>query len=77
VPLVEQELFTLLEHISSPSVFGGVRVTRSLVLCVCFVDRCLSFYMFFSTIYKITLKQKDEQHGSLKKPRVNSGAREE
>jgi hypothetical protein len=24
-------------------VFSGVRVTRSLVLCVCFVDRCLSF----------------------------------
>jgi hypothetical protein len=23
-------------------VFIGVRVTRSLVLCVCFVDRCLS-----------------------------------
>ena len=27
-------------------VFSGVRVTRSLVLCVCFVDRCLSFYTF-------------------------------
>ena len=25
---------------------GGVRVTRSLVLCVCFVDRCLSFCAF-------------------------------
>jgi hypothetical protein len=24
-------------------VFSGVRVTRSLVLCVCFVDRCLFF----------------------------------
>ena len=31
------------EHPSSSSVFSGVRVTRSLVLCVCFVDRCLSF----------------------------------
>ena len=28
--------------------FSGVRVTRSLVLCVCFVDRCLSF--FFSPL---------------------------
>ena len=39
VSLVEQELLTL------P---GGVRVTRSLVLCACFVDRCfsLSFYTF-------------------------------
>jgi hypothetical protein len=43
VPLVEQELPTLPEHLSSTRVFGGVRVTRSLVLCVCFVDRCLSF----------------------------------
>jgi hypothetical protein len=29
-----------------PPVFSGVRVTRSLVLCLCFVDRCLSFYPF-------------------------------
>jgi hypothetical protein len=26
--------------------FSGVRVTRSLVLCVCLVDRCLSFCLF-------------------------------
>ena len=26
--------------------FSGVRVTRSYVLCVCFVDRCLSFCTF-------------------------------
>ena len=26
--------------------FSGVRVTRSLVLCVCFIDRCLSFCTF-------------------------------
>ena len=44
--LVEQELLTLSEHLSSPPVFSVVRVTRSLVLCVCFVDRCLSFYAF-------------------------------
>jgi len=36
----------LLEHPSSPPVFSGVRVTRSLVLCVRFVDRCLSFCTF-------------------------------
>jgi hypothetical protein len=40
VPLVEQELFILPKCLSSPSVFSGVHVTRSLVLCVCFVDRC-------------------------------------
>ena len=34
-------LLTLLENLSS--VLSGVRVTRSLVLYVCFVDRCLSF----------------------------------
>jgi len=47
VSLVQQELLTLPEHLSSSPVFSGVRVTRSLVLYVCFVDRCLSFCTFF------------------------------
>ena len=46
VSQVEQELLTLSEHPSSPLVFSGVRVTRSLVLYVCFVDCCLSFCTF-------------------------------
>ena len=46
VPLMEQGLLTLPEHLSSLPVFSGVRVTRSLVLCVCFVDRCLFFCTF-------------------------------
>ena len=46
VPLVKQELLTLPEHLSSPPVFSGVLVTRSLALLVCFVDRCLSFCTF-------------------------------
>jgi hypothetical protein len=46
VSLLEQELLTLPEHLSSPPVFSGVSVTRSLVLYVCFVDRCLSFCTF-------------------------------
>ena len=46
VPLVEQELLTLREHLRSPPVFSGVRVTRFLVLYVCFVDHCLSFCTF-------------------------------
>ena len=62
VPVLEQ-LFTLPEHMSSPLVFSGVHVTRSLVLCVCFVDRCLSFCTFsfshcvvcLSSIYRIVL----------------------
>jgi hypothetical protein len=47
IPLVEQKLLILPEHLSSPRVFSGVRVTRSLALCVCFVKRCLSFCLFF------------------------------
>ena len=43
---MEQELHTLPEHLSSPPVISGVRVTRSLVLCVCFVDRWLSYCTF-------------------------------
>ena len=46
VSLVEQELLTHSEHLSSPPVFSRVRVTWSLVLYVCFVDRCLSFCTF-------------------------------
>jgi hypothetical protein len=46
VPLAEQELPTLPGHLNSPPVFSGVRVTRSLVLCVCFVDGCLSFFFW-------------------------------
>ena len=42
VSLEEQELPTLSEHLSLPSVFN---VTRSLVLCV-IVDRCLSFFFW-------------------------------
>ena len=42
VSLVEQEQLTLPEHLSSPPVFGEVRVT----LYECFVDRCLSFCAF-------------------------------
>jgi hypothetical protein len=41
-----KQLFTITEHPSSPPVFSGVRVTRSLVLCACFVDCCLSFFPF-------------------------------
>ena len=40
------ELLTLPEHLSSSPFLSGVRVTRSLVLCVCFVYRCLSFCPF-------------------------------
>ena len=48
VPLVEQELLTLPEHLSSPPVFSGViRVTRSLVLCVMFCRSLFVLLYFF------------------------------
>ena len=51
VPLVEQELLTLPEHLRSLLVFIGICVTRSLVLCVCFVDRFFCpFLLFLLTI---------------------------
>jgi len=40
--------YTLPRHLSSHPVFSVVHVTQSLVLCVCFVDRCLSYCPFFS-----------------------------
>ena len=49
VPLVEQELLTLPEHLSSPPVFSGVRVAQS---CRCFVDPCLSsIYSFWISLW--------------------------
>ena len=47
VPLVEQELLTLPEHMNSPPVFSGVRVARSLVFGVVFC-RSLFFFSFLS-----------------------------
>jgi hypothetical protein len=38
------------EVVCSNPIFSGVRVTRPLVLCVCFVDRSLSFVLFLLTI---------------------------
>jgi hypothetical protein len=77
VPLVEQELLTFPEHLSSPSVFSGVRVTRSLVLCVCFVDRCLSIlaivlcvlFRYTDSDYPLAAKAEDklEAHHDLLK----------
>jgi hypothetical protein len=52
VALVEQGLLTLPDHMSSTPVFSGVRVTRFVVLYVCFVDRCSSFCTFiFKPLY--------------------------
>jgi hypothetical protein len=52
VPLVEHELFTLPEHLSSPPVFSGVRVTRSLVLYVMF---CRSLFVLFLLAFVLSV----------------------
>jgi hypothetical protein len=57
VSLVEHEQLTLPEHLSSPPIWSGGRVTRSLVLCVCFVDRCLSFCTFSFGHYVVCSSQ--------------------
>ena len=47
-------------HLSSPPVLSGVLITRSLDLCVCFVDRCFSFLfwplccLFFCDLWILT-----------------------
>ena len=64
VPLVEQELLTLQEHLSSPPVFSRVRVTRSLVLCACFVDHCLPFCSLFLLLY-VLLRNTDYDYSLL------------
>ena len=46
--LVEQELLTFPDHLSSPQVFSGVRVARSLVLCVMF---CRSLFVLLSLFF--------------------------
>jgi hypothetical protein len=51
VPLVEQELLIPPEHVSSPSGFSGVRVTRSLVLCVL----CRSLFVLLHVYVDILL----------------------
>ena len=50
VSIVQQELPTLPDNMSSLQSFSGIRVTRSLVLCVCIVDRCLSYFPFYYVI---------------------------
>ena len=48
VTLVDRELLTLPEHMSSPPVFSRVRVARSLVFCVVF---CRSLFVLLSVFF--------------------------
>ena len=52
VPHVEQELLTFLEHLSSPPVFSGIPVARSLVFSVMF---CRSLIVLLSFLLAIML----------------------
>ena len=56
------ELKTLPEHLSSPPVFCGVRVTRSLVVCVCFVDRCVSVLFLLVIVLSVLLQYTDSDY---------------
>ena len=61
--LVEQGLITLPEHMSSPLVSSGIRVTQSLVLCVCLVDRYMCpFVRFFTIVLSVLLQYTDSDY---------------
>jgi hypothetical protein len=47
---VEQELLTLPDHLSSPPVFSGVRVARSVVFCVVF---CRSLFVLLAIVLSV------------------------
>ena len=52
MPLVEQELLTLPEYMSSNQVFSGVRVARPLVFCAIF---CLSLFVLFLLVIVLSV----------------------
>ena len=56
MPLVEQELLTLPEHMRSPPVFSGVRITRSLVLCQFITS------IRYKTLRRVLRYQRDNQN---------------
>jgi len=56
VPLMEEELLTLPEHLSSSPVFSGVRITQSLVLCVMF---CRSLFVLLAIVLSVLLRFTD------------------
>ena len=66
VPLAEQELFTLPEHLSSPPVFGGVRVARCLVLCVLFCIPLIVLFLLAIVLYVLRFSDSDSTFGIFK-----------
>jgi hypothetical protein len=55
VQVVEQELLTLPEHLSSPRVFSGVRVTRSIFSFICMFCRSLFVLCTFSLVIALSI----------------------
>ena len=47
VPLVEQKLLTIQEHITLSPLFSGVRVAQHLFSIQCVLNNCLSFCVYF------------------------------
>ena len=62
MPLGERKLPPLPDHLNSPPVFSEARVIRSLVLCVCFVDRCLSFFFWSLHSLSVRLRYTDSDY---------------
>ena len=76
--LVEQELLALPEQLSSPQVFSGVSVTRSLVLCVNFCRSLLallySFLLAIALYVRLRFTDSDYPFGILKLLLITSGS---
>ena len=63
MPLVEKELLSFTEHLSSPAAFSGVRVTRSLVLYVCLLIVVCPFVLFLLTnVLSLLLQYTDSDY---------------
>jgi hypothetical protein len=64
VPLVEKELLTLPEHLSSSPSFSGVRATRSLLLCVVFCSSLfvLSYFFLLTIVLSVVLRFTDSDY---------------
>jgi len=53
------ELLTLPEHLSSPPVFSGIRVTGSLVLCLYFIR---SLFVLLATMLSVLLRYTESDY---------------
>jgi hypothetical protein len=56
VPHVEQELLILLERMAESPVSSGVRVVRSLVVCVAFYRSLVCPFFFLAIVLSVFLR---------------------